>query len=457
MSEGTRPESSGAEVPLSEDFEKRLVAAREHIQSADELLKGGQGTLAEAHTCYDQALQALGEVSEDLPEEWKHLQAWALMNKGNLFVLEGTEETAQQALEYYDLAVERFVSIGETSKEEIYVDFGALRANQGNLLFRVMGREGLAAVATRFQEAIDIFEKLPWGENPRYRHHLIGVWYNLGNVLQWSQERLDVAVNCYQNAIDLAEGFAAETSGHYSLLAGLWLNYGNTLHLADGGKSIDKVLECYDSAIRLFGQGEVHPATPHANELATAWANRANILSLVNPEGDDLTNPQEALRSAQQALDIVGAHERQDPWSAEISLKARRARCQAYGLMMHKVDEYGEDCYHEASDEVDDALALIQLWESREMPHYRAVARRLFQLGVQIYGIRQPHFLAEFVEETLAGIPDPELQPIALQAIQQVKNGIAERRLILNGVEEGERVLALYRDLERVERSLSGD
>lgn len=443
------------EDPVSDEAtHDRIAKARACLEQADQLLKKGQGTVDEAHVHYDEAIALLTVEGAGESEQEKHLLAWAWMNKGNLFSVAGTEEALQQSIVCYERAVQVFISIGETGSEEIYVDFGALRANQGHLIFRLGGRDSLQTVIHCFQEAISIFEKLPWLANPRYRHHLIGAWYNLGNVLQWCQEKLDTAVHCYCNALDLAEGFEVKTPGHYSLFAGIWLNYGNTLSLIGGEQSLQKTLECYDAAIRLFGQSEVEKGTPHAHELASAWANRANMLSM---ELNGLDDPQEALRSAGQAMELVEEGERVHPWSAEISLKARRARCQAYGVMMHQVDQYGEDHYFLATDEVEDSLDLIRFWEEKGVPHYRPMARRLFHLGAQMYRIRQPHFLVEFVEETLAAIGDPELKTIALATVREAKTQLSERRLILNGMEEGEKVLTLFRELERVERSLSGD
>lgn len=452
---GEDEKSQEGSVPVADEITReRIENARACIERSDQLLKEGQGSLEEAYSHYDEAIALLTAEGAGESEREKHLLAWAWMNKGNLFSVAGTEEALQEALACYERAVQVFVSIGETGSEEIYVDFGALRANQGHLVFRMGGREALQTVVRCFQEAIAIFEKLPWLANPRYRHHLIGGWYNLGNVLQWCQENLDTAVDCYRNALDLAEGFEVKTAGHYSLFAGIWLNYGNTLSLIGGGQSLQKTLECYDAAIRLFGQSEIGKGTSHAHELASAWANRANMLSM---ELTGLDDPQEALWSADQALDLVKEGERIHPWSAEISLKARRARCQAYGVMMHQVDQYGEDHYFMATDEVEDSLNLIRFWEEKGVPHYRPVARRMFHLGAQMYRIRQPHFLVEFVEETLTAIADPELRPIALATVREAKNQLAERRVILTGMEEGERILSLFRELERVERSLSGD
>jgi tetratricopeptide (TPR) repeat protein len=413
----TTGESAETGTVFGRDISALLVEAREKIELSDQYLKTGEGDWETAQQNYDQVIELLTatDVSlEQLREEGLHLLAWAWMNKGNLYSLHGEESALREAEACYQRSRTFFAMIGETTNEEIYVDFGALRANQGYLLFRMEGKEKLDTVIRQYEESIHILEKLPWRENSRYRHHLIGIWYNLANILQGCGEKLDVALNCYGNALDLATDFEIGTPEQYSLIAGLWLNRGNTLSLL-GNEYLTKALACYDTAIQIYQKTGLQAEGSHVLELASAWANRANLLSL---EGMEFTHPQDALEAAEQALNLIRTWERENRAAAEISLKARRARCQAYGLLLPIAGELSEENYFQASDEVEDALALIGFWENNGVKDYRPLARRLFCLGVQLYRIRQPQFLAEFVEETLTAIEDPDLYLLAQEVLR---------------------------------------
>ena len=58
----------------------------------------------------------------------------------------------------------------------------------------------------------------------------------------------------------------------------------------------------------------------------------------------------------------------------------------------------------EATDAVDEGLALARHWEQRGESGFRALAEDLFRFGCRVYQAGQPQFLAEFILESL----DPE-------------------------------------------------
>ena len=59
------------------------------------------------------------------------------------------------------------------------------------------------------------------------------------------------------------------------------------------------------------------------------------------------------------------------------------------------------DDVHDATDAVDDGLALVRVWEQREVIHLRPLAVDLFRFGAHIYARYQPQFLQEFIEENM--------------------------------------------------------
>jgi hypothetical protein len=78
------------------------------------------------------------------------------------------------------------------------------------------------------------------------------------------------------------------------------------------------------------------------------------------------------------------------------------------------------DDVHEATDLADEALALVQHWEQRGVPRFRALAHDFFRFGAHVYARYQPHFLQEFIRDHLNpahASPDylnsPEMQAAA--------------------------------------------
>jgi hypothetical protein len=59
------------------------------------------------------------------------------------------------------------------------------------------------------------------------------------------------------------------------------------------------------------------------------------------------------------------------------------------------------DDVHEATDAVDDGLALIRRWEQKGVAGFRMLAADLFRFGSRVYLIYQPQFLQEFLDENL--------------------------------------------------------
>jgi tetratricopeptide (TPR) repeat protein len=431
-------------------IEDKMRSARRWIEEGDRILKGMGGSWQDAERAYANALELLGAEESLQTTEDLHQYAWAWMNRGNLYGMKRSAEGLQQALECYERAMRAMRKIVDAERtDDIKADLGALLANQGHAYLRLGGQQQWEKAVDCYQNSVAIFDQLPWRNHKRFHHHLIGGWYNLGNALQMAANAHEDTVRCYENALALAQDFQPDELGHFLLLAGIWLNYGNTIGRTEEDVALEKALRCYDNAIRLFQHLPLQPGQPHGYELASALANRANILSL---EGKEWSDPNLALQVAQQALDIVKEREETDLYLAEISLKARRARCQAYGLLLPVKDELADERYHSASDEVDRALELIFLWEQRKVPAFRDLAVRLFHFGSHLYRIRQPQFLAEFVEEALNGIADPRLLAAAKSVVSDALTDLKERQTVVIGTQATETLLSIVRELEDLQQ-----
>ena len=91
----------------------------------------------------------------------------------------------------------------------------------------------------------------------------------------------------------------------------------------------------------------------------------------------------------------------------EVGLKARHVLCcvMARNQSLTVADTAISDDVHEATDIVDDGLALARRWEQKGVTQFRPIAFDLFRFGARVYAIFQPQFLTEFVRENL----DPAL------------------------------------------------
>ena len=85
--------------------------------------------------------------------------------------------------------------------------------------------------------------------------------------------------------------------------------------------------------------------------------------------------------------------------AAEVGLKARHVCCRALlpRLFEPQVDASIPHEIHQATDLVDEGLALARRWEQEGVTSFRDLADDLFRFGARLYGRYQPQFLVEFL------------------------------------------------------------
>ena len=285
--------------------------------------------------------------------------------------------------------------------------------------------EALTAALRCYDQAVAALRAVPLGPDPRLRRDLGVAWMNRGNILLTlaTPATLIDAVQAYDEAIALLETlpFASPPDWRNSLAAA-WMNRGHALHRQGTAASLAAALASHARAVALFQTLplEAHPSFRY--NLAGASLNHANALL-------DTGDFPAARASAHRALELVAPTERDDPAAADLALKLRRTLCDSLGqlLVAPDADRAAQNALAcEASDLVDDALALVRHWETRGLDAFRPLATRLLRFGAQLYGTHQPHFLAEFLLENLdsAASPgafvDPERHAIATAAIAAV-------------------------------------
>src|SRR5690606_25070640 len=108
---------------------------------------------------YAKALDVLGE-EENLPDdEACHQYAWAWMNRGNLYGIQGTVAGVERALECYERAERALGRIAEAARtDEMVADHGALLANRGHALLRLGGQEKWEQAVDCYQRSVDTFD-----------------------------------------------------------------------------------------------------------------------------------------------------------------------------------------------------------------------------------------------------------------------------------------------------------
>ena len=324
------------------------------------------------------------------------------------------------------------------------------------------------------------------------------LWLQRGQALE-AEQRIKEAVAAYDHAISLvrAAGNAAEPSARLAL-ALAWMNRGNALQKRGTPSTLADSIRAYDEAIVLFRTLPLEKQPRLRNHLGAAWLNRGHALMVVADsaavgsfelaiaelgqiplDADPFfrlnfagahTNlahallasaPDRAAVSARAALAAIGAAERAHEAFAGLSLRARRALVMALGALLHLAERSAQpisELATEATDVIDDGLAVAAELERSGRIECRPLAVRLFHLGVQIYGAHQPHFLDEFVTETLAtpGFgSDAEFRAIAETALSQTLDRVQRSGIFLADTPDAKRRLETVRSLRATQEHLS--
>ncbi len=424
---------------------------RHWIAEGDRALNQGIGQAETAIHCFKQAIQLGEETSVAINYEGCHLMGWAWMNHGNVWMLHDTAEAIEAALECYAKAAHFFAPLHNSDNHTHLVDAGALYSNIGQAYFRQGRREHIPIVLQHYAQAAAILENLPWRTHLRYRHHLAALWLNCGNLYWLAREAIPAAeaIAAYQKALSYANELPRSEAKYARLTASIWLNNGNVCKESPKASERTYAATCFTEAQRILRPHAKEDAPDICLEFASILANQANHLATqIDSESEFL----ELIETAQEALDGVTPLEQDNILAAQISINARRALCQAYGFRLYKMDGMLEESfYQEATDLVDAGLELIRHWEHRGMHHLRPLARRFFRLGEQLYRIRQPRFLAEFILETLdpahnqgALCHDPEMCQIARESLNTAIAHANSNRILTDETPETEELLSIY-------------
>jgi hypothetical protein len=281
-------------------------------------------------------------------------EASALMKRGIGLLQDGTHESVLEALRCFDeaLVLRRRVPPGHAPFQGYLL--AACLLNRADALVRLGGEAPLGHALLAYEEGIEVLRALPLSDDPRFPRRLAMAHQNRGLALQLRR-----------TAADLAAAAGAFTE-----------------------------------AIAVLDH-ERSAAIPDREYLrGVVWLNLANLEAARNEPGSQ----DRSRDAATWALAYVASLEDTDPEAAEAGLRARHVLCQSCAIALSQPAAAGEtmpEDVHDATDAVDEGLALVRRWEQRGVMRFRPLAFDLFRFGARVYARFQPQFLVEFVEENM--------------------------------------------------------
>ena len=279
-------------------------------------------------------------------------------------------------------------------------------------------------------------------------------WMNRGHTLMQRSDApsLTDALAAYDHAIAvLCRLPANENPSWTNSLGAALMNRGQLLHRLHGVKQAAFALGTFTEAETIL-----HPLVPaienpaaKIENLPSPWPrrnlagtqlNRASLLL-------DLAEYSTAASTTRHALALTAPYEHTDAVDADLTLKIRRCLCDALGQLIVEPETDQNAIATEASDLVDDALALIRHWTARHAAVFAPLALRFFRYGTQLYRLHQPHFLADFIEENIFN-SGPEFHSIALEAIDSaLTDRPNDQKFLTIGDPASEQLLTRWREL----------
>lgn len=260
-----------------------------------------------------------------------------------------------------------------------------------------------------FDQALELRLGLPINNNPLLRFGLAACWLNRADALSRlaGTERIDEALHSYDEGIALLRTLPFNEDTRFPRrLAIACQNRGLALQRL-GASRVAETIDAFTEAIEVLNLEPAASISDRQHLLGVIWMNLANAhASERKPECDIL-----ARDAARHALALVADSEANDADAAEVGLKARHALCQTLAASLSQPKPDGESMsgdVHEATDLVDDGLALIRHWEQRGVARFRTIGYDLFRFGARVYAKYQPQFLNEFVLDHI----DPKQWPI---------------------------------------------
>jgi len=391
----------------------KLAEALAFLQAAEQSAAAGDPSrIAWTLQQFDEGLSRLRPFAEQggEPLRWFSL---ALLGRANVHRSRGPEGLTD-ALAGYDEAIRVIEATSATgpSEEVRRDDLANVWLNRGLALLAAAAPEKLTEAVKAFDTCIALRRDLPAGPNHQFHFGLVAGWMNRADALTriGTPEALADALKSYDEALAVLKTLPVDENDWFRhRLAVAWMNRAITRQAIGGEGTVAETLAGFDEAVALLKDHRLLERPEGRHLYACVWLNRAGLLLAQAPE-----RVAEAREAAVAAREILRPMEREQPGLTDVALKARHALCRALATELAAMPA-GADVREkvgEATDAVDEGLALARIWEDRGLTIFKPIEAELFRFGAQIFQKHQPHFLAEFVLENL----DPERSPAAARA-----------------------------------------
>ena len=249
-----------------------------------------------------------------------------------------------------------------------------------------------------FGQALALRRQLP-DTVPRYGFGLAACWLNLADALvrRGDPARLADALDAYDQGIAAVSRLPLAEDPRYPRRLAIGFQNRALALRGRGRESLGPATASFLDAVDVLEQDCSASIPDRSQLLATVWVNIADTHAPYASSSSSAL----AFNAVDRAIRLVADREDAEPEAATVGLKARHVRCLALAVALSSElpDEQRTALVHDATDAVDDALALVRRWEQKGIGAFRGLASDLVRFGARVYAQYQPQFLEEFITE----------------------------------------------------------
>ncbi|WP_265593548.1 hypothetical protein [Verrucomicrobium sp. BvORR034] len=394
---------------------------------------------------------------------WHRQLAAAWIIHGHAQRESGSPSGRTAAIKAYDEALALLAKVPNIINDEERHDRANLWTNRGRTYMEEESPEAQKEAVRCFDEAVKLRKQLPL-ENPSFRWGLTASLMNRGDALtrQSDPAALKEAVASYDEAIEhLKQLPYEEHAGTRSRLAIAYMNRGITWQCHGNPEAAAQAVRSFEESVKLLqGDFEAKEAEQEGI-LSCALMNHGNSLLSCQPPV-----PLQALESARVAMELVTDRERTEPMCGEVGIKGRHLKCRVLAFLLDHPPQgpgapVGQDWITEATDAADEGMELARHWNLQGIPQFQPLAGDLFRFGSRIYQVSQPHFLAEFLLDSIdpdrspgAPVRDPYMFHIAGEALWNAVVELEKAVPRTQDPEQREALLEVLGDLQKADERL---
>jgi hypothetical protein len=297
---------------------------------------------------------------------------------------------------------------------------------QGIRLLNEVGPAAAAEALGCFDGALELRRTLPIETFPTLRYGLAACWLNRADALMHlgSPAQMNEALASFDAAIALLRELPLGDDPQFSKrLAIAYQNRGLALQFV--GHPAAESIAAFEQAIAVLDDQQATEVPDRSYLLAAIWVNLAAAHLSV---GDGTPARDAAVR----AMQLVAPLQDTDADAAEVAIKARYVVCRIIASRLSQPapgDILTRDIVDEATDAVDDGLAIARGWERHGIGRFRDLAYDMFRFGARVYAAFQPHFVAEFVLDNT----DPEQSSPGYADSEEMRAAAAEALALVAG------------------------